>query len=133
MGRKPTVTPAEVAVYAEWMVTQRELAEILGLAESTVSEMLAKPSYREAWERARSCTRFKLRRAQLEAALNGDRTAQIWTGKQYLEQRDSPKEIDVKQDVQVTYIARWGGGSGELPAAVDAAVIEGEVEEEEDV
>jgi len=130
MGRKPTVTPAEVAIYAEYMVTQAELAEILGLAPSTVSEMLAKPAYREAWDRARSSTRFKLRKAQIESALKGDKTAQIWTGKQYLDQRDSPREVDIKSDVQVTYIARWGGTpTGELPPVEEIDLIEGEVED----
>lgn len=131
MGRKPTATPAEVAVYAEWMVSQSELAEILGLAPSTVSEMLAKPAYKEAWERARSSTRFALRKAQLNAALGGDKTALIWCGKQYLEQRDSPKEVEINQNVQVKYIAEWGGGQPEeLTAGGEMELIEGEVEED---
>lgn len=132
MGRKPTATPLEVAAFADAMITQSELAEILGITPQSVSEMLKKPAYKDAWERARSNTRYKLRRAQIDAALKGDRTMLIWTGKQYLEQRDSPKEIEVNQNVQVKYIAEWGGKPpDELEGGTETMLIEGEVEEED--
>jgi predicted transcriptional regulator len=131
MGRKPTATPLEVAAFADAMITQSELAEILGITPQSVSEMLHKPAYKDAWERARASTRYKLRRAQIEAALKGDRTMLIWTGKQYLEQRDSPKEVEINQNVQVRYIAEWGGAAPEeLPAGEEMELIEGEVEED---
>jgi len=130
MGRKPTATPAEVGTYAAAMITQQELADLLGLAPSTVSEMLQKPAYRAAWDNARSNTRFQLRKRQIEDALGGDRTMQIWCGKQYLDQRDSPRELDIKTDVQVTYIAKWGGGAAALPEGSETELIEGQVEEE---
>lgn len=124
------ITAADLALYASDMITQSELAEILGVTQQAISKMLKKPDYREAWERGRSNTRRALRRAQIDAALEGDRTMLVWTGKQYLDQRDSPRELDVKTDVQVTYIARWGGEPS-LPSPPDPAIIEGEVEEDE--
>jgi len=133
MGTK--ITPDELALFAVDMLTQAELAEILGVTQQAVSKMLKKPAYREAWERGRSNTRRDIRRAQIKAAIEGDRTMLIWTGKQYLEQRDSPKEMEINQNVQVKYIAEWGGAQPEaLPAAMDGEteLIEGEIEEEED-
>lgn len=132
MGRKATCTPNELAAYAQDMLTQAELAEILGITQQAVSALLKKPEYHSAWERARSSTKRKLRKAQIDAALDGDRTMLIWTGKQYLEQRDSPKEIEVNQNVQVKYIAEWGGAPpDEVTAGEDTMLIEGEVEEED--
>lgn len=129
-GPKPSVTPEQIAFYAESMCTQREIAYMLGVSESVIVKLLGRPAYRGAYERARENTRHKLRKKQIEAALDGDRTMLIWTGKQYLEQRDAPREVDINQNVQVTYIARWGG-SGELPPADTTGLIEGELEEEE--
>lgn len=127
------ITPDELAMYAGAMCSQQEIAEILGVTQQAVSKMLKKPEYREAWERARSTTKYKLRKAQIDNALSGKTVDLIWVGKQYLDQRDAVKEMEVKTDVQVTYIARWGGQpGGELPAAEDVALIEGEVESEEE-
>lgn len=127
------ITADQLAMYAGAMVTQQELAGILGVSQQAVSKMLQKPAYREAWERARSNTRLQLRQAQLEAAIvHKDRTALVWTGKQYLEQRDSPQTVDQNINVKVEYVAVWGGSAGELPPAEDEDLIEGEVLEEED-
>jgi predicted transcriptional regulator len=134
MGRKPTATPLEVAAFATAMVTQKELGELLGITQQAVSEMLQKPAYRDAWERARNNTRYELRKAQIEAAKGGDRTMLIWTGKQYLDQKDAPHTIEQHTDVQIRYEAVWGGRhSDELGPAqpVDTIdLIEGEVEDE---
>jgi len=127
------ITPDQLALYATSMVTQEELGQILGVTQQAVSKMLTKPAMREAWDRGRASTKQALRRAQIEFALKGDRTMLVWAGKQYLDQRDSPKEIDIKSDVQVRYIAEWAGAAPEeLPApAGDLELIEGEAEEEE--
>jgi len=102
MPPKPSVTPEQIAFYAEDMCTQEEIAQCLGVTQQAISKLLQKPEYARAYENARANTKRNLRRAQLQAALKGDKTALIWTGKQYLDQRDSPKEIKVDQDVQVT-------------------------------
>jgi transposase len=131
MGRKAVCTPNELATYAQDMLSQAEIGEILGITQQAVSALLKKPEYHAAWERARSSTKRKLRRAQIDSALEGDRTMLIWTGKQYLDQRDSPKEVEINQNVQVRYIAEWGGAAPEeLPAGEEMELIEGEAEED---
>ena len=118
-------------MYAGAMMTQEQIARILGVTQQAVSKMLKQPAYREAWERGRANTEFKLKQKQIDSALEGDRTMLIWTGKQYLDQRDSPKEIEVNQNVQVKYIAEWGGKPpDEVTAGEDMMLIEGEVEED---
>lgn len=143
MARKTRITPEQLAVYASAMCTQREVASIIGVTQPAICQMLKKPAYREAWDRAQDETRYRLRRAQIENALSGKTVDLIWLGKQYLEQRDSVKEIEAKTDVQITYIAEWGGrmsgqlaegGPQPLPAGAisdDDDVIEGESEEVE--
>lgn len=120
-------------MYAGAMCPQAEVARILGVSESAISQMLKKPAYREAWDQARENTRYALRKAQIDNALAGKTVDLIWLGKQYLGQRDSVREIEQKTDVQVTYIAEWGGARREpLPAAEDESFIEGHAEEEEE-
>jgi len=131
MPRKPACTPEQLAIYGGALCTQQEVADILGITQQSVSEMLKKPAYKEAWERARSVTRYDVRRKQIDAALDGDRTMLIWVGKQVLEQRDSPKEVEINQNVQVKYIAEWGGKPpDEVEGGAEVLLIEGEVEEE---
>ena len=133
MPRKPVCTPEQLAMYGGALCTQQEVADILGITQQSVSEMLQKPAYKEAWERARSVTRYDVRRKQIDSALEGDRTMLIWVGKQVLDQRDSPKEVEINQNVQVKYIAEWGGATPEeLPAGQELELIEGEATEEDD-
>lgn len=127
MARSSSIKPEDLIPYAASMCTQAETASILGVHRRTIENLLQKPAYRRAWETARNSTRMKLRQAQLTSAISkGDRAALIWLGKQYLDQRDSPREIEQNVNVEVRYVAEWGGGS--LEAAAEAA-LEGEVEE----
>jgi len=127
------LTPEFVYAAGKCFVTQEEIAELFGVSQPAVSKRLAKPELREAWLAGRAGGRMSLRRSQFRAAvIDGGAVPQIWLGKNELGQRDSVKEIEQKTDVQVTYIARWGGAGGELPAAEEEYVIEGEVSEEEE-
>ena len=130
MGRQTRITPEQLAIYAGAMCPQAEVARIIGISESAVSQMLKKPAYREAWDRARENTKFRLREAQLKNAIEDRKTVDlIWLGKQYLEQRDSIHEVKQDTNVEIRFIAEWGGG-GALPAPAEQDTIEGEVEEE---
>lgn len=126
------ITPDQLAVYAGALCTQEEVAKILGVTPGRISQILKKPAYREAWDRAREQTKFALRKAQLEAALvKKDRVALIWLGKNYLDQRDSPHTVEQNVNVEVRYLAEWGGGDITAKAALvdaDEKYIEGEVE-----
>lgn len=72
--------------------TQEEAAGFFGVARETLNRKLRQKQYREAWERGRLSGLASLRRAQYESAVKrGNVTAQIWLGKQYLGQRDTPE------------------------------------------
>ena len=129
MPRKPSVSPQDIAHYAEWMCTQEEIAQCLGVNQSTISRLLEKPEYQRVYETARAQTKYKLRRTQIESALAGKTVDGIWAGKQYLDQRDSPQTMEQNVNVEIRYVAEWGGG-GALPAPAEQDTIEGEVEEE---
>jgi len=130
MPPKPKITPQEIAHYAEWMCSQQEIAEVLGVNQSTISRLLQKPEYQKAYSMARAQTKYKLRRKQIENALDGKTVDGIWLGKQYLDQRDSVHQVEQKTNVQIKYIAEWGGRAPELEAGEDVPLIEGEAEEE---
>ena len=127
-SKNSKITPEQLAVYASAMCTQREVAAIVGLTPSAIAHMLEKPAYREAWNRAQDNTRYLLRKAQIDNALAGKTVDLIWTGKQYLEQRDSVHQVEQNTNVEIRYVAEWGGGA--LPPP-EEDTIEGEVEDEE--
>jgi hypothetical protein len=116
-------------------ITQEELGELFGVSQPAVSKRLAKPDVHDAWKAGKAAAKMSVRRAQLRnAVVSGNVAAQIWLGKNELGQRDSPKEIDIKSDVQVRYVAEWSGDMpDQLPAgAQELELIEGEAVEEED-
>lgn len=112
-------------------ITQETIGELFGITQSAVSHTFErKPRLKAAWLAGRAAAKMSLQQAQFRSATEKDNVvAQIWLGKQYLDQRDSVHEIKTETNVKVEYIATWGGG--ELPPPEDEDnLIEGEVEDE---
>lgn len=126
------LTPEFVFAAGKCFITQEEIAELFGVSQPAVSKRLSKGDLHDAWLAGKANAKMSLRRSQFRAAvIDGGAVPQIWLGKNELGQRDSIKELEVKNDVQITYIARWGGTpGGALPAAEDVELIEGEVEDD---
>lgn len=66
-----------------------EIAWALQVSETTIDDRMAndKP-FRAAYKKGATESRQGVRRAQLQSALQGNATMQIWLGKQWLDQRD---------------------------------------------
>jgi hypothetical protein len=73
-----------------------EIADILQIPERTVRRQGA-----EAYQKGKAMMKYKLRKAQLHSALDGNVTAQIWLGKQLLNQTENGtfEEDDLLSDV----------------------------------
>lgn len=56
-------------------------------------------------QQKQSKTLQRLRNKQLEVAENGNPSLLIWLGKQYLDQRDQPKEETKKQEIEAAVIS----------------------------
>lgn len=75
---------------ASMMCTIKEIADVVGLAEATVSK-----KFGDLIEKGRSQGKKALRRAQFEKAVaDKDPRLLIFLGKQYLGQKDSPEDTD---------------------------------------
>ena len=75
---------------ASMMCTIKEIADVVGLAENTVSK-----KFGDLIEKGRSQGKKALRRAQFEKAVaDKDPRLLIFLGKQYLGQKDSPEDTD---------------------------------------
>ena len=73
---------------ATMMCTIKEIADIVGLAEKTVSN-----KFGDLIDKGRSQGRKSLRRAQFEkAVIDTDSRMLIFLGKQFLSQKDSPED-----------------------------------------
>jgi len=70
--------------------TQEEIAAVLSLSVDTLKRS---DKFNEIYDKARLLGRASLRRMQWKLAESGDRTMQIWLGKQILQQRDN---IDIE-------------------------------------
>tara|TARA_R100000655_G_scaffold74546_2_gene113401 strand:- start:797 stop:1258 length:462 start_codon:yes stop_codon:yes gene_type:complete len=86
VGRAKTVVPEEefyklAALHSSW----RELSDWFGVPVGTLRDNFA-----DIYEKATTETKQKLRRAQLDLAMKGDRVMLIWLGKNILGQAESP-------------------------------------------
>ena len=104
----------ELEKIAALQSSQREAAAHFGVDESTLRARLKRPEYAKAWEKGRCKGRLAVREMQMKAAQDGNITAQIWWGKQYLDQTDKLDTrllhqninalIDIYQNVAKTYV-----------------------------
>jgi hypothetical protein len=68
--------------------TYEEIAQVAG---TTVANLQKR--YKNLIEQGRGEGKKSLRRSQYEKALQGDVRMQIWLGKQWLDQKDSPMDV----------------------------------------
>jgi hypothetical protein len=89
--------------------TQVEICGIFGVTDKTLNEALKKrgePGFSELYKKHQDEGKASLRRAQWQAAQNGNPTMLVWLGKQMLGQRDK-HDLDVggKEDKPVEF--KW--------------------------
>ncbi|MEK9697459.1 MAG: hypothetical protein VW270_16970 [Candidatus Poseidoniales archaeon] len=94
IGREKVVIPEEqVAQLAQYHCTNKEMADFFGVRLQTFVD-----NFRDILIKNREITKQRLRKAQLDLALNKhDRVMLIWLGKQMLGQQDSPVSADDNQ------------------------------------
>lgn len=82
---KRIVPEEEVAKLASYHCTEREIADFFDLPLQTL-----KDNFQNIIDKNRMLTKHKLRKAQIDLALRGDKTMLIWLGKNILGQSDNP-------------------------------------------
>ena len=94
-GKSQTVIPEEeIAYLASIHCSVKEIAGFYG-----VSDHIIKANFKDILGREKAVTRQRLRKAQLDLALSGDRTLLIWLGKNLLGQSDNPSAKTVDNTV----------------------------------
>ena len=93
VGRNKVVVPEEefyklAALHSSW----KELSDWFGVPVGTLRDNFA-----DLYEKATTETKQKLRRAQLDLAMKGDRVMLIWLGKNILGQAETPVSNESSQ------------------------------------
>jgi hypothetical protein len=94
---KVVIDPVQLGKLAEMCCSIDEVAAYFRTTVQTVRARLKKDPLKTVWESGLARGRISLRRAQMQSALGGDRTMQIWLGKQLLDQKDKVDQ-DIKQE-----------------------------------
>lgn len=90
IGRAKTVIPEEqVMELAKLHCTNQEMADFFDVKLQTFVD-----NFRDIITKGRLITKQRLRKAQLDMALKGDRTMLIWLGRNMLGQSDNPINTD---------------------------------------
>ena len=93
IGRDKVVIPEEeVAQLSQYHCTNKEMADFYGVPLQTFMD-----NFRDIIDKNKIITKQRLRKAQLDLALNGDKTMLIWLGKNILGQQESPISSDNDQ------------------------------------
>lgn len=93
IGRNKVVIPEEeVAQLSQYHCTNKEMADFYGVPLQTFMD-----NFRDIIDKNRIITKQRLRKAQLDLALKGDRVMLIWLGKNILGQAESPVNTDNSQ------------------------------------
>lgn len=111
VGRPPiNITPAQVQAAAACVLNQKQLAAILGCHVNTISNRLAEPEYREAYERGKALAEVETFEWLRASAKNGNVKAQIFLAQALLglSSRETTRQ---EGEVSVKYVV-------ELPAEV---------------
>lgn len=94
---KIVIDPIQLGKLAELCCSLEEVAAYFRCSTATIKYRISRDPLKTIWEMGLARGRISLRRAQLQAAHNGDRTMLIWLGKQLLGQVDKVEQ-EVKQD-----------------------------------
>ena len=121
MPVEPTpISTNQIAACGRLFMTQTEIGELYGLSQPQISARLKEDDeLRLAYLRGKAQGKRSLRRAQKKSAENGNVTAQIWLGKQYLEQTDKVETHDT-HDVNIKFIAQWGKTPQQIGSSVNS-------------
>ena len=93
IGRKKVVIPEEqVLELSKLHCTNKEMADFFDVPLQTFVD-----NFRDIITKGRLVTKQRLRKAQLDLALKGDRAMLIWLGKNILSQSESPINNDSTQ------------------------------------
>jgi predicted DNA-binding protein YlxM (UPF0122 family) len=80
-------------------MTYEEMADHFNCSIGTICDrMKGQSKFLKMYKKGLNTMKRSLRRKQVELAMAGDRTMQIWLGKQYLDQKDQRKEEHVGKD-----------------------------------
>lgn len=89
------IDETEVAKLAGYGCSDREIGDFFDVAHTTIKRRFA-----PILLKARAEMKHKLRKVQIEQALNGNVTMLIWLGKQYLDQSDK-SEVEQRTTARV--------------------------------
>lgn len=89
---KIIIDPVQLEKLAELCATQEEVASWFNTSRQVIGNRLKREPLKSIWERGLGKGKIALRRAQLQLAMNGNATMQIWLGKQLLGQVDKTEQ-----------------------------------------
>lgn len=100
---------------ASMMMTDEEIASIMGVSTDTLVGRNNKEAYAEAKTKGMANGKASLRRAQFKSALAGNTTMLIWLGKQHLDQKERQETSVVDGNITFEIApASSGKKTGEL-------------------
>jgi hypothetical protein len=89
---KIIIDPGQLEKLAEMCATQDEVAAWFNTSRQVIGNRLKREPLKGIWEKGLAKGRIALRRAQLQLAMSGNATMQIWLGKQLLGQVDKTEQ-----------------------------------------
>ena len=92
IGRpKLNIDGEKISKWISYGATIKEIADVESCSEDHIHKV-----FRHNITKGKAQRNIRLRKAQFELALSGNCTMLIWLGKQYLNQREQPSELDSK-------------------------------------
>ena len=93
VGRNKTVIPEDqVAQLSQYHCTNKEMADFFDVPLQTFMD-----NFRDIIVKNRLITKQRLRKKQIEVAMNGDKTMLIWLGRNMLGQSENPVSDESSQ------------------------------------
>ena len=126
--RRATITPEALEALAAQGMNRTEISKLFGVTPQRIGQIVSKGVHKEAFERGQANLALRLRQAQIDAALSGDRTMLIWLGKAFLGQVDAPRsnKLEISGGVAIRYVAEWGRSNDEIAAAANPMIEAGD-------